>query len=47
MKAKIFLFFLLFLFVTKVNADNVISGTITDGKSGESLPGVNIVLTEL
>ena len=47
MKAKIFLFFLLFLFVVKVNADNVISGTITDGKSGESLPGVNIVLTEL
>lgn len=47
MKVKIFLFFLLFLFVIKVNADNVISGTVTDGKSGESLPGVNIVLTEL
>ncbi len=46
MKAKVFLFFLLFLFI-KVNADNVISGTITDNKSGESLPGVNIVMTEL
>jgi len=47
MKVKIFLFFLVFLFVIKVNADNVISGTITDSKSGESLPVVDIVLTEL
>ncbi len=46
MKAKIFLFFLLFLFI-KVNAQNIISGTITDGKSKESLPGVNIVVADL
>ncbi len=46
MKAKIILFFLLFLFV-KVNADNVIRGTITDGKSGKTLPGANIVITQL
>ncbi|MBN2638029.1 MAG: TonB-dependent receptor [Bacteroidales bacterium] len=46
MKAKIFLFFMLFLFV-KVNAQNSISGIVTDAQSRTSLPGVNIVITEL
>ncbi|MBN2614397.1 MAG: TonB-dependent receptor [Bacteroidales bacterium] len=46
MKAKVFLFFMLFLFV-KVNAQNSISGLVTDVKAGGSLPGVNIVVADL
>ena len=46
MKAKVFLFFMLFLFI-KANAQNIISGTITDGKSKESLPGVNVIVADL
>ena len=46
MKNKIILFFLLFLFI-KVNAQNSISGTITDNNTGNTLPGVNIIISDL
>ncbi len=46
MKLKILIFFSVFLFL-KANAQNSITGRITDSKTNESLPGVNIVINEL
>ncbi len=46
MKTGILLFFSLFLLI-KVNAQNSLNGTVTDRQTGETLPGVNIVIPEL
>ncbi len=46
MKTKLLVFLSIFQ-VFVLNAQNLITGKITDSKTGESLPGVNIIIPEL
>ncbi len=46
MKIKLLIFFSVFLFL-KANAQNSITGRITDAGTHEALPGVNIIINEL
>ncbi len=46
MKTKLFVFFFVFLFA-KANAQNSLSGRITDAATREALPGVNVYVNEL
>lgn len=46
MKINVLIFFSMFLLL-KVNAQNTLTGSVTNGQTGESLSGVNIVIPEL
>jgi len=46
MKIKLLIFFSVFLFL-KVNAQNSLTGHITDAGTHEALPGVNIIINDL
>ncbi|VAW26225.1 hypothetical protein MNBD_BACTEROID07-1566, partial [hydrothermal vent metagenome] len=46
MKIKLLIFFSVFLLL-KVNAQNSITGRITDAGTHEALPGVNIIINDL